>query len=242
MSSFSFSSSSPRSEFSFSSSRPSSMSPFQFGLTDYERYQQKHSIKLRQLFDELTQGQHSCTIAYNKIKQCYAELSKELDSVIHWSGLSNNILVQNHHNKFRQLFDELLKWHNDNTIAYDNKLKHCYVELDNVILYGNLSTNQENIQCSHENDKLRKENHKLESECKRLNIENEIQSKLIMKGSKMYENKVQCIICREATSTHAFVPCGHRCVCKDCTLTLEGSMNQCPICRESYENVIQIYD
>ena len=39
----------------------------------------------------------------------------------------------------------------------------------------------------------------------------------------------QCIICFSSPKSHAAVPCGHQCVCGDCSTR----MKECPVCRNS---------
>ena len=45
-------------------------------------------------------------------------------------------------------------------------------------------------------------------------------------------DSVLCVVCMDAPSTHAFVPCGHRSVCAACSVTVFGMFNQlCPVRR-----------
>lgn len=41
-----------------------------------------------------------------------------------------------------------------------------------------------------------------------------------------------CVICLSVASSIAFVPCGHRCVCATCNVTLKQNGYKCPVCRE----------
>lgn len=51
-----------------------------------------------------------------------------------------------------------------------------------------------------------------------------------------------CVVCLAATQSHAFVPCGHRCVCGDCGMTIIGQdLSACPVCRASAEQVLRIF-
>ena len=47
------------------------------------------------------------------------------------------------------------------------------------------------------------------------------------------DEAAECVICRDAQNTHAFVPCGHQCVCATCSesVTGRGGNGLCPICR-----------
>ena len=40
-----------------------------------------------------------------------------------------------------------------------------------------------------------------------------------------------CIICTEFKTTHALLPCGHKCVCAICVDSLLEKTKKCPICR-----------
>eukprot|EP00747_Dinoflagellata_sp_TGD_P207165 gnl/TRDRNA2_/TRDRNA2_80765_c0_seq1.p1 gnl/TRDRNA2_/TRDRNA2_80765_c0~~gnl/TRDRNA2_/TRDRNA2_80765_c0_seq1.p1 ORF type:complete len:665 (-),score=85.36 gnl/TRDRNA2_/TRDRNA2_80765_c0_seq1:73-2067(-) len=51
-----------------------------------------------------------------------------------------------------------------------------------------------------------------------------------------------CSVCLSERKTHAFVPCGHRCVCGSCGKTLvRQPQPACPICRMPVEQVLQIF-
>ena len=43
-----------------------------------------------------------------------------------------------------------------------------------------------------------------------------------------------CVVCDDAARTHAFVDCGHRCVCKDCAADIARREDaECPMCRKA---------
>lgn len=51
-----------------------------------------------------------------------------------------------------------------------------------------------------------------------------------------------CAICLVAPRTHAFIPCGHRCVCADCGAEVMGRAGAaCPICRTEAERLQHIF-
>ena len=51
-----------------------------------------------------------------------------------------------------------------------------------------------------------------------------------------------CTICLDAPATHAFVPCGHQCVCLGCLPMLEAAPPmQCPMCRAVATSAIQVF-
>ena len=47
----------------------------------------------------------------------------------------------------------------------------------------------------------------------------------------------ECVICLDAAATHATVPCGHICLCADCTMGLKA----CPLCRTPLVQTMRIY-
>lgn len=40
-----------------------------------------------------------------------------------------------------------------------------------------------------------------------------------------------CVVCMTEPSVHAFIPCGHRCVCVGCSESIMDDDAKCPICR-----------
>merc|ERR1712046_85563 len=50
-----------------------------------------------------------------------------------------------------------------------------------------------------------------------------------------------CVVCLTAQKTHAFVPCGHRCVCRSCGRDLLREARPCPICRARAHSLLQIF-
>ena len=51
-----------------------------------------------------------------------------------------------------------------------------------------------------------------------------------------------CVICFEKENNYAFLPCGHKCVCKDCADSNNRSRGTCPICRHKIAKIQPIYD
>ena len=47
----------------------------------------------------------------------------------------------------------------------------------------------------------------------------------------------ECVICMEREKSHVFVPCGHLCVCLECS----GGMTHCPMCCGSAVMVVRVY-
>ena len=49
-----------------------------------------------------------------------------------------------------------------------------------------------------------------------------------------------CSICLDKPLTHAVMPCGHKCMCGDCADKLTSKV--CPICKDEYIKIGQIYE
>jgi hypothetical protein len=64
-------------------------------------------------------------------------------------------------------------------------------------------------------------------------------SKLAVSGGSAAEVQPDvCVVCMNGGKTHAFQPCGHKCVCATCAAQLQS----CPICREPVTGSFQIFD
>ena len=50
-----------------------------------------------------------------------------------------------------------------------------------------------------------------------------------------------CVVCMDMPNTHAFVPCGHRCVCAQCSEPILHSNAKCPVCRADVTQAIKIF-
>jgi hypothetical protein len=48
---------------------------------------------------------------------------------------------------------------------------------------------------------------------------------------------VECVVCLDSEATHVVVPCGHICLCADCTMDLKA----CPLCRTPLVQTMRIY-
>jgi hypothetical protein len=55
------------------------------------------------------------------------------------------------------------------------------------------------------------------------------------------EFDVQCVTCRSEDPDHAFVPCGHTCVCESCAEVHRRRRDPCPICRGRQNGLIKIF-
>ena len=54
----------------------------------------------------------------------------------------------------------------------------------------------------------------------------------------------ECVICLGERPTHAFVPCGHRCICSECSeIGLQaGGIRTCAVCRAEVASIIRVWD
>jgi len=52
----------------------------------------------------------------------------------------------------------------------------------------------------------------------------------------------ECAVCMDKTRTHSFVPCGHRCVCRNCSgVVMRAAQPCCPVCRAPATSSIQTF-
>jgi len=49
-----------------------------------------------------------------------------------------------------------------------------------------------------------------------------------------------CVICLSEPRDTAVLPCRHMCMCGECAKQLTRQSNKCPICRQPFENLIEI--
>ncbi|EKX42359.1 hypothetical protein GUITHDRAFT_73992 [Guillardia theta CCMP2712] len=50
-------------------------------------------------------------------------------------------------------------------------------------------------------------------------------------------NQGECVICLEAPSKFALMPCGHLCLCGNCV----GTVTRCPLCRKELQGFLAVY-
>jgi hypothetical protein len=52
----------------------------------------------------------------------------------------------------------------------------------------------------------------------------------------------ECCVCLDEAKSHAFVPCGHLCVCAGCAESIMSSLKkECPSCRGPAAQVVKIF-
>lgn len=51
-----------------------------------------------------------------------------------------------------------------------------------------------------------------------------------------------CVVCLDADPTHIVVPCGHHCICAQCSFKMKAKDEQrCPLCRQTIDSIIQVF-
>ena len=111
---------------------------------------------------------------------------------------------------------------------------------DNV---GNNGNNVNNGSESVGNNKIRL----LEDQNKLLLSQNKIfdfQLSDIKKRLSVVEkrNKRYCLVCWNNESNYALIPCGHKIVCGDCSVSILGGKRECPVCSEKVYDLLQIWE
>lgn len=51
-----------------------------------------------------------------------------------------------------------------------------------------------------------------------------------------------CVVCFERENDYAFIPCGHKCMCKTCAILTQQKHPNCPYCRVKITSIQRIYD
>jgi len=78
--------------------------------------------------------------------------------------------------------------------------------------------------------------------CKRPRPPEEKQRDAAAAGACGDGEPLHCVICLTQRKSHAFVPCGHQCACRDCATTVcQRRDAKCPICRARVQMVVQIF-
>ncbi len=97
-------------------------------------------------------------------------------------------------------------------------------------------------------DIIKRQSQEIEKLSSRLMVEGEINTRLnnilrrIDDLEKSMNNAGQCVICITEDAGYAIVPCGHRCICKECFLSSLSSLDRCPICRETVTHIMPVYN
>lgn len=54
-------------------------------------------------------------------------------------------------------------------------------------------------------------------------------------------SKNVCVVCQHEDVSMVIVPCGHACLCGECSLSVIHNNKQCPLCRAAIREIIRIY-
>ncbi len=66
-----------------------------------------------------------------------------------------------------------------------------------------------------------------------------LQDQMVLLAKK---NVKYCVVCFERENNFAFMPCRHKCVCRQCAQLVINKYKKCPICRNEAVNAQAIYD
>ena len=55
-------------------------------------------------------------------------------------------------------------------------------------------------------------------------------------------SQLECVVCLVQRAHMALIPCGHKCVCKDCLQVLRDANASCPMCRHVIRDAIHVFD
>ena len=91
---------------------------------------------------------------------------------------------------------------------------------------------------------LRDARDELAGQLARLGAEKEQLRASIAGHLEMAEAAQRCVVCWDAPSSYAIVPCGHVCCCGACLHALQGGVPEqrlCPKCRGGIESVLRVF-
>ena len=56
------------------------------------------------------------------------------------------------------------------------------------------------------------------------------------------QTEKKCVICINNHQTHIIIPCGHKCLCTECSIKHFEKINICPICRCNVQKIQRVFD
>ena len=80
-----------------------------------------------------------------------------------------------------------------------------------------------------------------DEEGKEREIEGKADGEADGKGGDVEATGSECDICFDAEKTHAFVPCGHQCVCEGCAVAVMATSALCPFCRDKAVHIMRVH-
>ena len=83
----------------------------------------------------------------------------------------------------------------------------------------------------------------LESKLRLRQIELNETENTILENLGHTKNNLKCPICVTNLKTHVIIPCGHKCLCSECSLKFNSrDFNKCPICSTKIDGIYKVYN
>lgn len=67
------------------------------------------------------------------------------------------------------------------------------------------------------------------------------QRRIIQSTYQEMINSAFCVICQDNLKTHVIVPCGHFCLCENCSTKLDPNHSNCPMCRRFPISFLKVF-
>ena len=64
----------------------------------------------------------------------------------------------------------------------------------------------------------------------------------LKKDLSLFENADKCPICLDGIKNHIIIPCGHKCLCEECSYLIKNNNKDCPICNNKVESIYKVYE
>mmetsp|Transcript_1508 Transcript_1508/g.4371 ORF Transcript_1508/g.4371 Transcript_1508/m.4371 type:complete len:628 (-) Transcript_1508:199-2082(-) len=62
----------------------------------------------------------------------------------------------------------------------------------------------------------------------------------VLDQTDLAHSENECIVCLAASKDAVLIPCGHICMCFDCSKQVQANSNACPICRATIDHAFQV--
>ena len=67
-----------------------------------------------------------------------------------------------------------------------------------------------------------------------------LQEQPVLHQAEVAHSENECIVCLAASKDAVLIPCGHICMCFECSKQVQASSNACPICRAQIDHAFQV--
>lgn len=143
------------------------------------------------------------------------------------------------------------------------KAEHYRKDLEREFKYKEEVANQElqRLRLDHDNRKRALESEmRRREQALRIEVRNEVailrrqaeaassiteEQRKIIEYKEELQNQAEgktCVICLDRLATHAFAPCGHRCICEGCIKPMQRArQKKCPLCKQHYQMTLKIF-